>query len=79
MSDSERVHLKLKKFEVSHPNLICMWRDYLRLKKMAYFDSLRNCEEMIEHLESTPDVTPQMLITLYFLLNNCFDLNRRHI
>tara|TARA_Y100000310_G_C20463412_1_gene706428 strand:- start:681 stop:920 length:240 start_codon:yes stop_codon:yes gene_type:complete len=79
MNDSERVHLKMKNFETSHPNLICMWRDYIHLKKTAYFDSLRNCEEMMENLGSTQDITPQMLITLHFLLNNCFDLNRRHL
>jgi hypothetical protein len=74
--DFERIIDNLSLYKNSHPLLHSLWSNYLSIKKENFDQILLNCSDMIERLDTQPDLTQQQLLSL-LILNNSYDLNRR--
>lgn len=75
-SDYKRITNKLNNYKKSHPNFYNLWSQYLLSKRKNLMTDLTNCEDVIERLDSQPDITNQNLIAL-LILNNSYHLNTR--
>ena len=72
----ERINQQLNKHSNTHPILISLWKKYIEKKKLAYQDSLLNCEKILDQINLIPDISPSTLLTFQVLVNSYFDLNR---
>lgn len=75
-SDYKRITNKLNNYKKSHPNFYNLWSQYLLSKRKNLMTDLTNCEDVIERLDSQPDITNENLIAL-LILNNSYHLNTR--
>jgi hypothetical protein len=75
-TDYERTMDNLSSYKNSHPLLYSLWSNYLSIKKDNFDQILLNCFNMIERLDTQPDLTQQQLLSL-LILNNSYDLNRQ--
>ena len=75
--DYQRIVRRLQNYKISHPTLYSLWNNYLLIKKESFLDSIIKCNEILERFDTQPDFTQQQLFTL-LILNNSYDLNRRH-
>lgn len=49
------------------PDLIKIWKYYLKIKKENFIKSLQQCEMMLQQLETTPIMDIQTIALLYII------------
>jgi len=58
---------RLDEYRDSHPNLIKLWKEYIKVKRISYLKSIVDCESMIENLINSRDISPDTIVMLYAL------------
>ena len=71
----EYIYSKLTNYETSHPNIIGVWREYLKVKKISYMKAIVDCDIMIRNISNHRDVSPETIAFLYALFQVNNDLN----
>ena len=61
---------RLNSYADSHPNFVNLWKDYIKVKKFNYLKSISNCDQMIENLETTEDISVESIALLLLVCNN---------
>jgi len=61
---------KLNNHADSHPNIISLWRAYLKTKRIDYMKAIIDCEEMINNIANNRDVSIDTIALLYALFSN---------
>ena len=58
---------RLDQYSTSHPNLIKLWKEYIKVKRISYLRSIVDCESMIVNLTNSRDISPDTIAMLYAL------------
>jgi len=58
---------RLDEYRDSHPNLVKLWKEYIKVKRISYLKSIVDCESMIENLINIRDISPDTIVMLYAL------------
>ena len=58
---------RLNQYSESHPNLVKLWKEYIKVKRISYLRSIRDCESMITNLTNSRDIAPETIAMLYAL------------
>jgi len=58
---------KLDEYRDSHPNLVKLWKEYIKVKRISYLKSIVDCEDMITNLTISRDISPETIVMLYAL------------
>jgi len=58
---------KLDEYRDSHPNLVKLWTEYIKVKRISYLKSIVDCEDMITNLTISRDISPETIVMLYAL------------
>ena len=58
---------RLDQYRDSHPNLVKLWKEYIKVKRISYLKSIVDCESMIENLINSRDISPDTIVMLYAL------------
>ncbi|GAI74579.1 unnamed protein product, partial [marine sediment metagenome] len=48
----------------SHPNLVKLWKEYIKVKRISYLRSIVDCESMITNLTNSRDIAPETIAML---------------
>jgi hypothetical protein len=48
----------------SHPTLVKLWKEYLKIKKRRFENDLIQCENMLDKIEEINDPSPEQLLLL---------------
>ena len=51
----------------THPNLVNLWMEYIKVKRISYLKSIVDCESMISNLTNSRDISPETIAMLYAL------------
>jgi hypothetical protein len=66
--EMEELYSKLDARRYSHPYLTQFWKNYLEEKTKNMDCSIKLCNDIIQRIETIPDIDPNTLATmLYFL------------
>ena len=58
---------RLDEYRDSHRNLVKLWKEYIKVKRISYLKSIVDCESMIENLINSRDISPDTIVMLYAL------------
>ena len=58
---------RLDQYRHSHPNLVKLWKEYIKVKRISYLKSIVDCESMILNLTNSRDISPDTIAMLYAL------------
>ena len=58
---------RLNEYSDSHPNLVKLWKEYIKVKRISYLKSIVDCEDMITNLTTSRDISPDTIVMLYAL------------
>lgn len=56
----------------THPNLVKLWKEYLKIKKENLEKTLSQCEKMVENIDNICDQSPEELFITSSCLNTIF-------
>ena len=60
---------KLETFQFSHPNLVSLWKEYIKIKRINFMKAIVDCECVIEKLSENRDISPETIVLLYALFS----------
>lgn len=60
---------KLETFQCTHPNLVSLWKEYIKIKRINFMKAIVDCESMIEKLSENRDIAPETIVLLYALFS----------
>tara|TARA_B100000963_G_C22514338_1_gene619908 strand:+ start:457 stop:702 length:246 start_codon:yes stop_codon:yes gene_type:complete len=78
MSDNEQIETLITRLEDgknTHPNLCNLWINYIKLKKEAYENAIRQAETTINTLHESEDPEYDILVILFALSRIIRDRN----
>ena len=58
---------ELNNFESTHPNIVSLWKEYIKIKRINFMKAIIDCESMIEKLSENRDVSQDTILLLYAL------------
>ena len=67
-----KIETSLNANSISHPNLVKVWKEYLKIKKENLEKTLNHCEKMIENIDNVCDQSPEELFITYSCINTIF-------
>ncbi len=59
---------RLEVYRESHPRLVAIWRDYIRIKEERFRDAVKACEEVVRRLDDMEDIDPLTMATILTVL-----------
>ena len=66
----ENIVINMDEKKNTHPNIIKIWKKYLKYKKKIFVDDINQCNDVIQKLSTVNDLSTINIISLYILLNN---------
>jgi hypothetical protein len=60
---------RLEVYRESHPYLVAIWRDYIRIKEERFRDAIRDCEGVLQKLDDTEDIDMLTIATIIAVLH----------
>jgi hypothetical protein len=78
MADIEQIEtliMRLEEGKNTHPNLCNLWINYIKLKKEAYENAIRQAEQTINSLHENEDPEHDVLVVLFALSKIIRDRN----
>ena len=67
-----KIEKSLNTKRITHPNLVKLWKEYLKIKKENLEKTLNHCEKMIENIDNICDQSPEELFITSSCLNTIF-------
>lgn len=52
---------------LSHPNITELWREYIVKKVLKLGSTIQHCQDAIDKMDETPDLSQTNILTLYNL------------
>jgi hypothetical protein len=65
----EDISTRLGFYENSHPNLVTLWKEYIRAKRVNYIKSMVDCDAVIRKMSINRDISTDTIALLYALLD----------
>ena len=60
---------RLDEYRDSHPNLVKLWKEYIKVKRINYMKAIVDCDDMIRNLETNRDISVETIAMLYALFD----------
>jgi len=60
---------RLHSYTNSHPNIVSMWKEYIKLKRINYMKAIVDCDAVIRNLETNRDISVETIALLYALFD----------
>jgi len=60
---------RLDSYRESHPNIVSLWKEYMKIKRINYMKSMINCDDVIRNLETNRDISVETIAVLYALFD----------
>lgn len=60
---------RLNSYIDSHPNVVTLWKEYIKVKRITYMKAIVDCDEMIRNLETNRDISVGTIAMLYALFD----------
>jgi len=60
---------RLNSYIDSHPNVVTLWKEYIKVKRINYMKAIVDCDEMIRNLETNRDISIETIAMLYALFD----------
>jgi len=58
---------RLNSYIDSHPNVVTLWKEYIKVKRINYMKAIVDCDYMIRNLETNRDISVETIAMLYAL------------
>ena len=65
----EDIISRLNSYIDSHPNVVTLWKEYIKVKRINYMKAIVDCDEMIRNLETNRDISIETIAMLYALFD----------
>jgi len=60
---------RLNSYADSHPNVVTLWKEYIKVKRINYMKAIVDCDEMIRNLQTNRDISVETIALLYALFD----------
>jgi len=60
---------RLDSYIHSHPNVVTLWKEYIKVKRINYMKAIVDCDYMIRNLETNRDISIETIAMLYALFD----------
>jgi hypothetical protein len=60
---------RLNSYIDSHPNVVTLWKEYIKVKRINYMKAIVDCDEMIRNLQTNRDISVETIALLYALFD----------
>ena len=60
---------RLNSYIDSHPNVVTLWKEYIKVKRINYMKAIVDCDDMIRNLETNRDISIETIAMLYALFD----------
>jgi len=60
---------RLNSYADSHPNVVTLWKEYIKVKRINYMKAIVDCDYMIRNLETNRDISVETIAMLYALFD----------
>jgi len=60
---------RLNSYADSHPNVVTLWKEYIKVKRINYMKAIVDCDDMIRNLETNRDISVGTIAMLYALFD----------
>jgi hypothetical protein len=60
---------RLNSYIDSHPNVVTLWKEYIKVKRINYMKAIVDCDDMIRNLETNRDISVETIAMLYALFD----------
>ena len=60
---------RLNSYVDSHPNIVSLWKEYIKVKRINYMKAIVDCDEMIRNLQTNRDISIETIALLYALFD----------
>ena len=60
---------RLNSYVDSHPNIVSLWKEYIKVKRINYMKAIVDCDDMIRNLETNRDISVETIAMLYALFD----------
>jgi len=60
---------RLNSYIDSHPNVVTLWKEYIKVKRINYMKAIVDCDYMIRNLETNRDISVETIAMLYALFD----------
>ena len=65
----EDIISRLNSYIDSHPNVVTLWKEYIKVKRINYMKAIVDCDDMIRNLETNRDISIGTIAMLYALFD----------
>ena len=63
------ISTRLESYATTHPNLVTLWKEYIRVKRVNYMKAMVDCDDVIRKLKANRDISTDTIVLLYALLD----------
>lgn len=60
---------RLNSYADSHPNVVTLWKEYIKVKRINYMKAIVDCDHVIRNLETNRDISVETIAMLYALFD----------
>ena len=60
---------RLNSYVDSHPNIVSLWKEYIKVKRINYMKAIVDCDYVIRNLETNRDISVETIAMLYALFD----------
>ena len=60
---------RLNFYAESHPTVVTLWKEYIKVKRINYMKAIVDCDDMIRNLETNRDISVETIALLYALFD----------
>jgi len=57
----------LNKYKITHPNIVNLWIEYINRRKQNMLQVIKECNEVIDKLNTKRDLSINNIVSLYIL------------
>ena len=60
---------RLNSYIDSHPNVVTLWKEYIKVKRINYMKAIVDCDYVVRNLETNRDISVETIAMLYALFD----------
>nr|QPI16515.1 MAG: hypothetical protein NIOZUU159_00003 [Virus NIOZ-UU159] len=60
---------RLNSYVDSHPNIVSLWKEYIKVKRINYMKAIVDCDYVVRNLETNRDISVETIAMLYALFD----------
>jgi hypothetical protein len=60
---------RLNSYVDSHPNIVSLWKEYIKVKRINYMKAIVDCDYVVRNLATNRDISVETIAMLYALFD----------